>query len=1040
MKITEEEIKRISSQTIYRRGLEYFKEGRVHLYVRDNNELVSVVDGEEVYNVSIHLDDDGKVTDFLCTCPYYTTMDCACKHIVATLKVRQKELLDGAEFSDENDRLAKELCSEYESATHEKKRLNFAFTMRINETPRGEVRYSVSVAAGEGVPEAVTGVERFLSAFVGDGEYKLSKFRRFNPEEYIVQENDRKILEVLAESCQNKESTLSYVQKISSTEIGALTAKRLMPYLINARCDFIINDMRLDDMQIRAENPDIQIDVRATDNSVSVTVTESGFAIVPDGSWFYLEGDIYHTDENWRKSYMPIYRTLNGGTRTQLEFAGENRIAFATYALPALKNLSGAIFDGVDDVVVNEKPEFDIYFDCPGRAVTAVIIAKYGNINIRMPQAQTSHSEKIVLRDPVRENEVLKHFAAFRLSDGGYVLDDNDEIYNFVFNTVSELEKVANIIGSKGFDELRNKLEPDIEARVSYRKDIDLLDVSFESTMTAEEIEGILSAVQLRKTYYRNADGRFVKLDNNNTVALLFNQLGFTLEDVKNKSKKVSKYHALYLDGVAKKGKLAADDTFNTLIEDVKAIKADIPEKIDLVLRPYQKEAVHWMTQLDELGFGGILADDMGLGKTLEVIAFVMSRKHDKPALVVAPSALLYNWLSEIKRFAPDAKTIIIDGTKDERKEKIENLSDEDFVITSYPLLRRDSSLYQNIRFSFCFIDEAQYIKNPKTMNARGVKLINAESRFALTGTPVENSLLELWSIFDFIMPDYFGKRRSFVEMYERPVTQGFEDAAVHLRGRIKPFVMRRMKKDVLKELPEKIENTVYAELVPEQKKLYEAYLAVAKREVDRILSEGESDMLILSLLTRLRQICCHPALFDDAYEHESGKLELLYELVSSAILSGHRVLVFSQFTSMLKIIKEEFTKQGIECFYLDGSTPPYERAELSDRFNSGEKQVFLISLKAGGTGLNLTGADTVIHYDPWWNPAVTDQASDRAYRIGQTRAVQVIRLAASGTIEEQILKLQDKKRSLADGIIIKNSATLSNLTNDEILSLFEQK
>ncbi len=1038
MKITEEEIKRISSAAIYRRGLEYYKEGRVHLYVRDKNEIVSVIDGEEVYNVSIHLDDDGRVTDSLCTCPYYTTMDCACKHIVATLKVRQKELDDGAVFSDENDRLAKELCAEYERETHEKKRLNVAFTMRINETPRG-VKYSVALAVGEGIPEPITGVERFLSAYLGEGEYKLSKFKKFIPSEYIFSDNDRKILEILAESCQNKVSELMYVKKISATEIGAMTAKRLMPYLINARCTFVINDIRLDDVQIRDENPDIQIDVRATDSRVSVSVTESGFAVVPDGSWFYFSGDIYHTDEKWRNSYMPIYRTLNGGTRTQLEFIGENRIAFATHALPALKNIGGTVFEGIDDVVVNEKPAFDVYFDSHGGAISAVIIANYGNISIRMPEPHTGNSKKIVLRDPVSENEVLRYFGAFHLSDGSYLLDDNDEVYKFIFEMLTELEKHANIIESDSFSGLREKIEPDIKANVSYLKDVDLLEVSFESTMSAAEIEGILSAVKLRKGYYRNEQGRFIKLDGNNTVAMLLNQLAFTAEDLANRNKSVSKYHALYLDSVAKGGKIGADDCFNELIESVKAIKAEIPAEINSVLRGYQREAVHWMTQLDELGFGGIIADDMGLGKTLEVIAFVMSRKHDMPALVVAPSALLYNWYNEIKRFAPNAKAVIIDGAKEERKAKIESLSHEDFVITSYPLLRRDSQLYQNITFSFCFIDEAQYIKNPKTMNARGVKLINAGSRFALTGTPVENSLTELWSIFDFIMPGYFGKRRAFVETYERPVTQGFENAAELLRSRIKPFVMRRMKKDVLAELPEKIENTIFAELSPQQKKLYEAYLAVAKREVDRILSEGKSDMMILSLLTRLRQICCHPALFDDAYENESGKLELLYELVSSALLGGHRVLVFSQFTSMLKIIRDEFSSRGITTFYLDGSTPPYERAELSDRFNNGEEQVFLISLKAGGTGLNLTGADMVIHYDPWWNPAVTDQASDRAYRIGQTRAVQVIRLAASGTIEEQILKLQDKKRALADGIIIKNSATLSNLTNEEILSLFEQ-
>lgn len=1037
MKITEEEIKRISSAAIYRRGLEYFKEGRVHLFVRDEHELVSVVDGEEVYNVSVRLDDDGKVVDSFCTCPYYSTMDCTCKHIVATLKLRQKELAAGAKFIDENDRLAKELCSSFSEENAEKIHLNLAVTLRINEQPAGRIKYSIALAVGEGVPELIGGVESFLAAFAGEGKYKLSKFRSFSREKYAFSENDEQILSILSESCQNRAANSMYVQKHSATEIGAITAKRLMPYLIKARTEFIVNDLRLVDMQIREENPDIPIDVRATDRTVTLSVTESGFALVPDGSWFLFSGDIYHTDKQWRSSYIPVYRVLNGGARTQVEFSGENRIAFASSALPMLKKLSGAVFQGVDDIVVDEKPKFDVYFDCRSGAINAVIIANYGNVGLRMPYAKTENDNMIILRDPNAENAVMKYFSNFHLSDSGYLLDDSDEIYRFLFCELAELEKIARIIESDSFATLRDRQSADISAKVNYNKDIDLLEVSFESSLSDDEIAGVLAAVRLRQSYYRNDKGRFIRLDSDDEIARLLTQLGFDDEDARNGRKLVSKYHALYLDGLAKKGKVGSDKAFDKLIESVRSLKAEIPEELNSVLREYQKEAVHWMTQLDEFGFGGILADDMGLGKTLEVIAFVMSRKHDKPALVVAPSALLYNWLNEIKRFAPDAKAAIIDGNKQERAQKIAAVSDEDFVITSYPLLRRDGELYKNRQFAFCFIDEAQYIKNPKTMNARGVKQINAKSKFALTGTPVENSLMELWSIFDFLMPGYLGKRRSFAENYDKPVNQGFDYAAEMLKSRIKPFVMRRMKRDVLEELPEKIENTVFAELVPEQRKLYEAYLAIARREVDRILAEGESDMMILSLLTRLRQICCHPALFDESYDKESGKLELLCELVSSAVLGGHRVLVFSQFTSMLKIIREEFAKRGLSAFYLDGSTPPYERAELADRFNSGEREVFLISLKAGGTGLNLTGADMVIHYDPWWNPAVTDQASDRAYRIGQTRAVHVIRLAASGTIEEQILKLQDKKRALADGIIIKNSATLSNLSNEEILSLF---
>ena len=324
-------------------------------------------------------------------------------------------------------------------------------------------------------------------------------------------------------------------------------------------------------------------------------------------------------------------------------------------------------------------------------------------------------------------------------------------------------------------------------------------------------------------------------------------------------------------------------------------------------------------------------------------------------------------------------------------------------------------------------------------MNARSVKKINAEHKFALTGTPIENSLLELWSIFDFVMPGYLYSSHEFRNRYEMPlVKDGDKTTADSFRARIKPFMLRRMKNDVLNELPEKIENTMYAELTGEQKKMYTSYLALAKNQTLALLGEGgQGKMRILTLLMRLRQICCHPTLFDENYDKDSGKLDLLMELVTNAVESGHRILVFSQFTSMLSIIRESLKNVGIDSFYLDGKTPSYERAELSDRFNGGENNVFLISLKAGGVGLNLTGADTVIHYDPWWNPAVMEQASDRAYRIGQTKAVQVIRLAAKGTIEEKILKLQENKKNLADDIVRVNTDTFKSLSNEEILSLF---
>ena len=516
----------------------------------------------------------------------------------------------------------------------------------------------------------------------------------------------------------------------------------------------------------------------------------------------------------------------------------------------------------------------------------------------------------------------------------------------------------------------------------------------------------------------------------------LLNQLDFTYEDLRNGSKTIPKYHALYLNSL---GSVRKNDSFKKYISEVKNKKPQIPAGLENVLREYQKDGMEWLTQLSYLGFGGILADDMGLGKTLQVIAYIHGIKPDKPTLIVAPSALTYNWQSEINKFTPDAASIIIDGPKEERARLIEGIDDYEFVITSYPILRRDIALYQERKFAYCFIDEAQHIKNPRTMSARSVKKINAEHKFALTGTPIENSLMELWSIFDFIMPGYLYSAHEFRSRYETPlVKDGDSMTADSFRARIKPFMMRRMKQDVLKELPEKIENTIYAELTNEQKDMYSAYLAVAKNKTMELLSEGgQGRMRILSLIMRLRQICCHPVLFDENYSKDSGKLNLLMELIGNAADSGHRILVFSQFTSMLGIIQEKLKEAGIEYFYLDGQTPSYERAELTDRFNGGERDVFLISLKAGGVGLNLTGADTVIHYDPWWNPAVMDQASDRAYRIGQTKAVQVIRLAAKGTIEEKIIKLQESKRRMADDIVRVNTDTFGSLSDSDILSLF---
>ncbi|MBO5227422.1 MAG: DEAD/DEAH box helicase, partial [Lachnospiraceae bacterium] len=408
---------------------------------------------------------------------------------------------------------------------------------------------------------------------------------------------------------------------------------------------------------------------------------------------------------------------------------------------------------------------------------------------------------------------------------------------------------------------------------------------------------------------------------------------------------------------------------------------------------------------------------------------------------IVCPASLVYNWDNEIRRFAPIFTTVVVSGSAQERKELIESSKDKDIFITSYDSLRRDMDSYREMEFSYQVIDEAQFIKNPATQNAKSVKEIKADVKFALTGTPIENRLSELWSIFDYLMPGFLYSYSVFRDEIENPIVKE-EDrlALIRLQNMIKPFVLRRLKSDVLKDLPEKQEAVVYSKLGGEQLKLYAANVAQFKQEIMG-LSAAEfatNRMHVLAQLMRLRQICCDPALCYDNYKDSSAKLDTCMELVRGAVESGHKILLFSQFTSMLDRIAKCFVEEGISYFTLTGDTPKKMRVKMAEEFNNDNTKVFLISLKAGGTGLNLTGADIVIHYDPWWNVAVQNQATDRAHRIGQKNKVNVYKLIAKDSIEEKILKLQESKEMLAESVVSDEVAKLTTLSKEELLKLLD--
>ncbi len=1032
MKITDSTIKRICSAVMCRRGAEYFRDGRIHLKKRSDRLITAVADGESLYNISVRFNEDGSVADTMCTCPYFETMHTPCKHIAACLMQIQAEQEERGTQPDENDRLASMLCEQFDAQEQIPFPLPLRFTLYINSVSPEEASISAEIGG-----TTVKSIEHFLDMYARKKSFLLSRSVLFDPKKQTLPPYEDEILTVLAESCANRSCGDSLYTKASyRTPFCAETLLRLLPLLRHVSFELIFNGLRLDDVRFMDEDPDILTDITAAPGEITLSVSDKGYALTRGGEYFLHDGLIYVTTEDFRKFFMPIYTSLSEGRRTQLSFKGENSMLFASRVLPAVKDKRGVICRGVDDIIVNERPSFSVYLDAPSNDISAAVIARYGDITFRLG-TQSGGESKIIVRDSAAEADIFSYFSDFENSGGSLRLSNDDKIFDFLTSRLPELEKKASVFTSEAFSSLKISGGADIRTEISYDPHIDLLEADFSTELSADEIHAILAAVKLRERFYRRSDGSFISLEGEGKRSIeLLERLEFSPSDVEKHTKRLPKYHALYLNA---RTDVKKDKSFTDYISGVRQVRPNIPDSLKGVLRDYQADGVRWLKQLSLLGFGGILADDMGLGKTLQVLAFIDGEKPKKPVLIVAPSALTYNWQSECERFTPGLKTLIPDGTRDERAKKLAEADGFDIIITSYPILRRDLAQYMRFEFSYCFIDEAQYIKNPKTMNARSVKKINAQRRFALTGTPIENSLSELWSIFDFIMSGYLYDLRTFKSVYETPVTrEGDRTAADDLRAKIKPFILRRMKTEVLSELPEKFEYTMYAEMTQEQKKMYSSYLALAKSRTLALLGEGKK-MQILTLLMRLRQICCHPALFDEGYTHESGKLMLLSELAESGVLSGHRLLIFSQYTSMLELIRGELAKKKLRCFYLDGKTPSYERLEMADRFNGGERDIFLVSLRAGGTGLNLTGADMVIHYDPWWNPAATDQASDRAYRIGQTRSVQVIRLAAKGTIEERILKLQESKRALAGDMIAANSETFASLTNEEILSLFEQ-
>ena len=666
---------------------------------------------------------------------------------------------------------------------------------------------------------------------------------------------------------------------------------------------------------------------------------------------------------------------------------------------------------------------------------------------------------------------ITRYFSYWEDESGELVIrGDEEALYQVLSEGMPQFQEVGEVWLSESVRHLRVLPPPEVSMGVSLGGG--WLDLKIETAgIDPAELLQVLSEYRQKKKYYRMKNGEFLQLSGGGLQALdsLTADLGLTKSEFQAGETKIPAYRAFYLDSLSGDGRMKLfqrDEAYGMMVRDLKtaqSVSYAVPAVLEKTLREYQKIGYTWMRTLARYHFGGILADDMGLGKTLQVIALLTAFYQEKteqkaagnegsgselplPSLIVCPASLVYNWGQEFARFSPEIRVLLIAGTAKERQEQLEEQmrmeasEGAQVIITSYDLLKRDRAAYLGRTFEYEIIDEAQVIKNAKTQGAKAVKEISANARFALTGTPVENRLSELWSIFDFLMPGFLYSYRKFRERYELPIVKNQDpEALTALRRMTGPFVLRRLKKDVLRELPGKEERIVYSAASGRQQKLYTASALKLKEALAGGAWSGNGKLEVLSQLMRLRQICCDPALCFEDYTGESAKLETCVSLIASASAAGHKILLFSQFASMLERIRERLLQEGISSHLLVGATPKEERSRMVQAFASDEVPVFLISLKAGGTGLNLTAADIVIHYDPWWNVAAQNQATDRAYRIGQEKQVTVYKLILKDTIEENLLKLQNAKLALAAQVVSEGMVSLGDLSQNELMELFEQ-
>ena len=993
------------------------------------------------YDVSIVIEDNKEIVKTICDCKEYRNFQ-SCKHIGAVFVNYYETLFKGSIINvhkitedilnkfmpDENTLIKKELQVELIINVTEKESYYYYYGRTYTD-------FNIKIMIGE---DKLYTLGNHATAFKvayenQEGEVYFGKNFTYIPEKYYLSSNSKTIIESYLDVCEG-----SYNRNIFAKDF-----KTFLNKIKNT--NFIINNYKIDGIK---EGFPISSNLIKNNESYELDFDLENIEVLIKNDYEYIlyKGNLYHL----RKLEQELIDDLMENKLDKLIISKEKVDAFTKGLLKIVrKNLK--IDASVTDITLPKEISTKLYFDLRSSYILVDALFKYDEKEVNYFDKSNT-----ILRDIDYEtkviNDILKY--GFEIDNNKIILKDIEKEVEFLENGLENLATKYEIFTTEKFKGINIKKKTSVTSMFGIGQD-NILSYTFSlGDINSNELVNIFEEIKNKKKYYRLKNGDILNLEDESLKELsdLKDDLELSDAEIIAGHGAILKYRAIYLDSLknTKYNIIKTDNLFDNFIDKFykfKDINLTLPKDELKILRDYQVTGVKWLYTLAKTGFGGILADEMGLGKTIQVIYYIKQMLKDNENnkfLIVVPTSLAYNWDHEFDSFGSNIKRKICVGNKDKRTKILSDLNDTNVIITTYGLLREDEELYNNLNFNTMVIDEAQNIKNNMAGITKVVKKVNAETKFALTGTPLENSILELWSIFDFIMPGYLASLTKFQSKYK--IKDFDEDSEILIKGlskQINPFILRRKKQDVVKELPDKLINDIYIELKDEQKKLYVAELERVKEEMEKIIeTEGmnKARFLILQLLTKLRQICIDPSIVYDNYKDGSNKLEQLESIVNEYIKNNHKILIFSSFKTALNIVKEKLNKAKIKTYMIDGSVPAKDRIEMVDNFNNNDDvKVFLIMLKSGGTGLNLATADVVIHLDLWWNPQAENQATDRAHRIGQKNTVEVIHLITKGTIEEKILELQNKKRILSDKLIdgeIRDKNILSELTKEDIKNL----